>query len=103
MTPATALALFEEAFDIARAKLEVEVDDAVGDPTGEADHLDFLIDEILEDAEPGPKAGCIVVERAAIEALRIAPCDSGDVFQDFDWEMRRALNALKAALVREVV
>lgn len=103
-----ALAVFLEDIQRARDILLAEVDAIASEPIADIDDLESQIDEILEDGEKGPKDGSlIVVERAAIAALRISsPDPSGDIedaFHDFDWLIKQAIRHFKEALSRETV
>jgi hypothetical protein len=98
------LRAFEDEFENATARCKAEVESEVFDPDALVVELTDIVDVLLEDAEPGPKDGFIVIERTAIEALRVAISDmsGGDVeqpFRDFTWEMRKALREFKEALV----
>ena len=99
-----ALAVLAEDLGRARDILLAEVDGIASEPIGDIDELESLIDEILEEGEEAPKAGFIVVEQAAITALRISSGDpSGeieDAFREYDWLVRRAFREFREALSR---
>jgi hypothetical protein len=105
MTNATCRSAFrvlEDDFEAATARLRDAVESVASEPSDVVEELNDLIDEILEGSEKGR---LIVIERAALEALRVAPSDvSGEfesAFENFAWGMRRALREFKQALTRE--
>ena len=101
----SALAFFVDDIEAALGIFIDEAESVVSGLGDEIDELESLIDEILEDAEAGPRDGFIVVERAAIAALRISSSDPSDDLQNaresFNWKFRKALREFKEALVRE--
>jgi hypothetical protein len=101
----SAFAFFVDDLEAALGIFIDEAESVASGPIGDIDELESLIDEILEDAEAGPRDGSIVVERAAIAALRISSSDPSDDLQDalesLNWKFRKALREFKEALVRE--
>jgi hypothetical protein len=97
-----ALALFRDDIEAAR---DVFVAAAESAASGSGDEIDDAVDDLLEGAEGSAKAGFVIVEREAIEALRSTPYDASDdiedALKDFNWAFQRALRELKQALVRE--
>ena len=103
----TALAFYEDDFESATARLRVKVEGIAYESSGDIEELGSRIDEILEESAKTLKPGFIVVSVEALEALRIPSSDPSDeiedAFRDYDWEVRKALRELKAALVRSEV
>jgi hypothetical protein len=107
LTFKAALREFADELENATARCKARVESEAFDPDDLVEELSDLVDEILE-SEKAPKAGFLLVSVEALKVLSVAISDvsGGDVerpFEDLAWEMRKAFDEFKQALMHSEI